>query len=147
MRNRLLAVQSDLKKKKRPPLTPGGCSFLAFSSFWPIFSAIDAPRAGLHLLFGQHTQWGPPAKTASIPYLKWLLMGCSILTQTKTLLIKSRLTCDWWRFWYLVVPFSLCGTPLLGCLLAWTLVLQLCFFFSPFLGCFLFIRFGRVSSG
>ncbi len=31
-------------------------------------------------------------------------------------------------------------------LLAWTLVLALCFFFSPVLGCFLFIKFGRVSS-
>jgi len=52
MRNRLLAVQSDLKKKKRHPLTPGGCSFLASSSFLPIFSAINVPRGGLHLLFG-----------------------------------------------------------------------------------------------
>jgi len=36
--------------------------------------------------------------------------------------------------------------PLLGCLLAWTLVLAPCFYFSPFLGCFLFIKFGRASS-
>ncbi len=28
----------------------------------------------------------------------------------------------------------------------WTLVLALPFFFSPFLGCFLFIKFGWVSS-
>jgi hypothetical protein len=27
---------------------------------------------------------------------------------------------------------SLCGLPLWGCLLAWTLVLAPCFFFSPF---------------
>ncbi len=46
----------------------------------------------------------------------------------------------------LVVPLPPCGPPVLGCLLAWTLVLALCFFFSPFLGCFLFVKFGRVSS-
>jgi hypothetical protein len=33
-----------------------------------------------------------------------------------------------------------------GCLLAWTLVLASCFFFSPLLGCFVFIKVGRVSS-
>jgi hypothetical protein len=32
-------------------------------------------------------------------------------------------------------------------LLAWTLVLALCFFFCPLLGCFLFMKFDRVSSG
>jgi hypothetical protein len=32
------------------------------------------------------------------------------------------------------------STPLLGCLLAWTLVLAPCFFFSPFLECFLFYK-------
>jgi hypothetical protein len=42
-------------------------------------------------------------------------------------------TGDWWRFGYLVVPFRSYGTPLLGCLLAWTLVLALSFFFSPLL--------------
>jgi hypothetical protein len=45
-----------------------------------------------------------------------------------------------------MVPFPLGGPPLLGYLFAWTLVLAPCFFFSPFLGCFLFIKFGRVSS-
>ncbi len=35
---------------------------------------------------------------------------------------------------------------LLGGLPAWTLVLAPCFFFSPFLGCSLFMEFGRVSS-
>ncbi len=45
-----------------------------------------------------------------------------------------------------MVPFPPCGPPLLGCLLAWTLVLAPCFLFSPFLGCFLSIKFGRVSS-
>jgi hypothetical protein len=46
----------------------------------------------------------------------------------------------------LVVPLPPCGPPVLGCFLAWTLVLALCFFFSPFLGCFLLVKFGRVSS-
>jgi hypothetical protein len=45
-----------------------------------------------------------------------------------------------------VVPFPPCGTPLLGCLLAWTLVLAPRFLFSPFLGCFHSIKFGKVSS-
>jgi len=53
---------------------------------------------------------------------------------------------DLWRFGYLVIPLLPCGLPLLGCLLAWTLVLAPCFFFSCFLGCFLVIQFGRVSS-
>ncbi len=47
-----------------------------------------------------------------------------------------------WRVGYLVVPFL----PHLGCSLTSTLVLAPCFFFSPFLGCFLLIKFGRVSS-
>jgi hypothetical protein len=47
---------------------------------------------------------------------------------------------------FLVVPFPPRGSPLLGCLLAWTLVLTPCFFFSPFIVCFLFTEFGRVSS-
>ncbi len=45
-----------------------------------------------------------------------------------------------------MVPFPPCGPPLLGCLLAWTLVLAPCFLFSPFIGCFLSTKFGRVSS-
>jgi hypothetical protein len=53
---------------------------------------------------------------------------------------------NWWRFRYLVVPLPTCGLPLLGCLLACTLVRAPCFYLSPFLGCFLFIKFGRVSS-
>lgn len=43
-----------------------------------------------------------------------------------------------------MVPLSPCGLLLLGFLLAWTLVLAPCFFFSPFLGCFLFVKFDRV---
>ncbi len=56
-------------------------------------------------------------------------------------------SCDWWRFQYLVVHLSPCGMSLLGCLLAWTLVLAVLFLFSLpfFLGCFLFMKFGRVS--
>ncbi len=38
-------------------------------------------------------------------------------------------SCDWWRVWFLVSTFPLCRQPLLGCLLAWTLVLDP--FFSP----------------
>jgi len=44
-----------------------------------IFSAIDAPRGGLHIIFGHHEQWGLPTKMASKPYLKWSLKGCSTL--------------------------------------------------------------------
>jgi hypothetical protein len=50
------------------------------------------------------------------------------------------------RVLFLVVPFPAGGLPPLGCLLARTLVLGPCFFFSPFLGRFLYIKFGRVSS-
>ncbi len=39
-----------------------------------------------------------------------------------------------------------CGPPFSGCQLTWTLVLVPCFFSSPFLGCFLFIKFDKVSS-
>jgi hypothetical protein len=42
-----------------------------------------------------------------------------------------------------VVPFPHYGLLLLSCLLVQTLVLAPCFFFSPFLGCFLKIKFGR----
>jgi hypothetical protein len=45
-----------------------------------------------------------------------------------------------------VVPLPPCDSPLFGCLLAWTLVLAPCFFFSPFLGCSLLMKFGKVSS-
>jgi hypothetical protein len=38
------------------------------------------------------------------------------------------------------------GPTSLGCLLAWTLVLAPCLFFSPLLGCLLLIKFGKVSS-
>ncbi len=54
--------------------------------------------------------------------------------------------CSWWRAQFLVVPFPACGPPLLGCLLAWTLFLAPRSFFSPFSGCFLFMKFGRISS-
>jgi hypothetical protein len=39
--------------------------------------------------------------------------------------------CNWWKFRYLVVPLTLLvvDPPLLGCLLAWNLVLAPCFFF------------------
>ncbi len=39
------------------PLTSGGCNFLASSSFLPLFSVIDAPRGGLHLILGHYKQW------------------------------------------------------------------------------------------
>jgi hypothetical protein len=52
------------------PLILGGRKFLASNPFFPIFSATDAPRGGLHLLLGHHQQWAPPTKTVSKPYLK-----------------------------------------------------------------------------
>jgi hypothetical protein len=48
-----------------------GCNFFASSPFLPIFNVISAPRGKFHLLFGDHKQWGPLAKTMSKPYLKW----------------------------------------------------------------------------
>ncbi len=46
-------------------------------------------------------------------------------------------SCDWCRVWFLMVPFSPCGLPCLGCLRALTLVLAPCFFFlSLSLGAF-----------
>ncbi len=51
---------------------------------------------------------------------------------------------NWWRFQYLVVPLPPCGLPLLGCMVAWTLVLVRSFFFFPLLGCFLFTFSGPV---
>jgi len=66
-----------------PPTWGEGCNFLASCSFLPIFSAIDAPRGGLHLPFGHHKQWGPPAKMASKPYLKSSLVGCPTLVHNE----------------------------------------------------------------
>jgi hypothetical protein len=51
---------------------------------------------------------------------------------------KGYASSNWWRFQYLVVPLPPCGLPLFCCMLAKTLVLVPCFFFSPLLGCFLF---------
>jgi hypothetical protein len=48
----------------------GGYNFLASCSFWPTFSAIDALRRGLHLLFEHYKQWGTLIKMASKPYIK-----------------------------------------------------------------------------
>jgi hypothetical protein len=50
-------------KNDHPPNLRGH-NFLTFSSFLSVFSAIDAQRGGLHLLFGHHKQWGPLAKMA-----------------------------------------------------------------------------------
>jgi hypothetical protein len=47
---------------KTSPPTLEGCNFLSSSPFLSIFTAIDAQRGGLHLLFGHHKQWSPPAK-------------------------------------------------------------------------------------
>jgi hypothetical protein len=58
----------------------GDHNFLASSSFLPIFSAIVAPRGGLHLVFGHHKQWALlQKKLKANSILKSLLMGCSIL--------------------------------------------------------------------
>jgi hypothetical protein len=55
--------------KKTTPLL-WGCNFLTSSSFLQIFSAIDAPRGGLHLILGHYKQWGLAAKMVRKPYLK-----------------------------------------------------------------------------
>ncbi len=60
--------------KMRPP-TLGACNFLASSPFLPIFTAIDAPRGGLHLILGHHKQLCSLIKMASKPYLKCLVMS------------------------------------------------------------------------
>ncbi len=44
---------------KNDPLSSGPVTFLSLVHFLPIFSATDATREGLHLLFGHHKQWGP----------------------------------------------------------------------------------------
>ncbi len=49
--------------------------------------------------------------------------------------VQCSISCNW-----------IIELPLFGGLPAWTLVLARCFFFSPFLGCSLFMEFGRVSS-
>jgi hypothetical protein len=60
---------------KTTSLVRGAHNFLTSSSFFSIFSAIDAPTIGLHLLFGHYKQWGPPAKTVNKTYRKWLFMS------------------------------------------------------------------------
>jgi hypothetical protein len=64
---------------KKNPLTSRGYNFFTSYSFLPIFNAIDAPRGGLHRLFGHHKQWCLSAKMISKPYSKWSLMGCFTL--------------------------------------------------------------------
>jgi hypothetical protein len=54
---------------KNDPLVWGAHNFLTSNSFLPIFSAIDATKGGLHLLFGHYKQWGPLAKSTSKTYL------------------------------------------------------------------------------
>jgi hypothetical protein len=69
--------------QKRPPqLGRGGRNFLASTPFLLIFCATDAPRGGLHLFFGHHKLWGPPAKMASDPYLKCSETGLPTLLGT-----------------------------------------------------------------
>ncbi len=55
------------------PLTLGGHNFLTSGPFLPIFSAIDAPRGGLHLLLGHHKKLDPLINMASKPYLRCLV--------------------------------------------------------------------------
>jgi hypothetical protein len=52
-------------------MTPylGGCNFLASNPFLLIFNATNAPRRGLHLIFGHHKQWGLPPEMVNKPYL------------------------------------------------------------------------------
>jgi hypothetical protein len=52
---------------------------------------------------------------------------------------------NWWRFWYLVGSLLACGTSLLGHLLASNFE-SFASFSLPFFGCFLFMKFGTVSS-
>jgi hypothetical protein len=54
--------------KNNPPYFRGR-NFLASSSFLSIFSVIDAPRRGLHLLFGHYKQWGLLQKWRANPTL------------------------------------------------------------------------------
>jgi hypothetical protein len=54
-KNRLWDVPSRIFCKNEPPIL-GGHNFLASSSFLPIFSVTNAPKGGLHLLFGHHEQ-------------------------------------------------------------------------------------------
>jgi hypothetical protein len=53
----------ELFVKMSPP-TSRGRNFLAFSMFLPIFSATDAARGELHLLFGHHKKMGRSYKNS-----------------------------------------------------------------------------------
>ncbi len=77
---------------------------------------------------------------------KFLTTACHPPQHLVPSMFHNTLVASSWRVGYLVVPFPPCGLPHFGCLLTWTLVLASCLFFSPFLGCFLFIKFGKVSS-
>jgi hypothetical protein len=68
--------------------------------------------------------------------------GDSLPTLNPYLSLVDMLHTTGGRFGYVVIPFPPSGPPLLSCLLAWTLVLAPCFFFSPFLGCFPFFYKG-----
>ncbi len=59
----------------------------------------------------------------------------TLSTQVNNERTQCSISCNW-----------IIQLPLLGGLPAWTLVLAPCFFFSPFLGRFLLMEFGRVSS-
>jgi hypothetical protein len=67
-----MSSSSENFLQKRPSQLGGGGvvrrNFLASNAFLPNFCATDAPRGGLHLFFGHHKLWGPPAKLASNPY-------------------------------------------------------------------------------
>jgi hypothetical protein len=54
-------------------------------------------------------------------------------------------SCDWWRFWYLVVPLPPCVVAGLfwAIFLPGLWSLPFVSFSLPFLGCFLFMKFGR----
>ncbi len=47
----LSSIAYTRRMSKRARLGFGGCNFFASSPFLPIFSATDAPRGGLYLLF------------------------------------------------------------------------------------------------
>jgi hypothetical protein len=60
---------------KTTPLILKGCNFFAFNPFLPIFNVIGAPRGKFHLFFGDHKQWGPPAKMMNKPSLSGVPFG------------------------------------------------------------------------
>jgi hypothetical protein len=80
---------------------------LSLVHFLPIFSATDATREGLHLLFGHHKQWGPSCKNGEKPYLKCLDTCLPTLIMMTTLCSgHHRIMCSNWHI--KIVRVNLC---------------------------------------